>query len=168
MSLINDALKRAKKAQQTQPPLPPAGAPPLPPVESESRGGLGWLLLIILLVAVGCFFIGLAFSTHKPPVDTKPLIAQTQVALAPAVPVPPKPDPPPQTNVVAVAPPRPAPPPLQLQGILLGSGTPQAIVNGQTVYAGDSVNGFRVQFISKNNVLFVASDGTEKTLMLGK
>lgn len=167
MSLINDALKRAKKAQQTQSPLPPADAPLLPPIEPESRGSVGWFLLIITLVAIGCFFIGLAFAIHKPLADTKPLIVQTQVAAAPVVPVAPKPVPPPQTNVL-VAPPKPAPPPLQLQGILMGSGTPQAIVNGQTVYIGDNVNGFRVQLISKNNVLFVASDGTQKMLALGK
>jgi hypothetical protein len=35
MSLINDALKRAR--EQSQPNNPPSGAPPLPPVESASR-----------------------------------------------------------------------------------------------------------------------------------
>jgi len=168
MSLINDALKRVKKTHQAQSSVPPLDAPPLPPVETEkSHGGAAWFLLIIALVAVGCFLIGLAFATHKPPAETKPLMAETQVAHVPVIPVLPKPTPPPQTNVI-VAPPKPAPPPLQLQGILMGSGDPQAIVNGQTVYVGDSVNGFHVQLISKNNVTFVAADGTEKTLMLSK
>jgi hypothetical protein len=32
---------------------------------------------------------------------------------------------------------------------------------------GDSVNGFRVKLISKNEVSFIAPDGTEKTVALG-
>jgi hypothetical protein len=168
MSQINEALKRAKKSQKEQaPPLPPA-APPLPPlpsVEPESRGGLGWLVLIILIVAIACFFIGLAFTTRKP--ATEPAVTVTNVVQAAAAPVvPPKPVAP--TNVV-VPPPKPAPPALKLEGILYVPGQPpQAIVNGQTVYTGDTVNGFRVKTISKNNVSFVAADGTEKNLALSE
>ena len=36
MSLINDALKQARRSQQNN---PPSIQPPLPPVESISRGG---------------------------------------------------------------------------------------------------------------------------------
>lgn len=163
MSQINDALKRAKKSQKSQPPNLPPGAAPLPPVDSESGGGMGWVLLVILLVAIGCVFIGLAIATHKQAPQPQ---APAPVAV---VPVAPKPvaAPPPQTNVV-LAPPKPAPPALRLQGIFMGSGTPQAIVNGQTVYAGDTVNGFRVQTISRDKVQFVAPDGTQKMLALGK
>jgi hypothetical protein len=162
MSQINDALKRAKKSQKPQPPNLPPGAPPSPPVEPESGGGLGWLLLVILLVAIGCFFIGLAIATHKPAPTPPPAPPQAVV-----IPVAPKPAPPPQTNVL-ITPPKPVPPALRLQGILMGSGKPQAIVNGQAVYVGDSVNGFRVQTISQYKVLFVAPDGTQKMLALGK
>lgn len=163
MSQINDALKRAKKSQKSQPPNLPPGAPPLPPVEPESGGGMGWLLLVILLVAIGCFFIGLAVVTHKPAQTPPPPPAPVAVV----APVTPKPPPSPETNVV-VAPPKPVPPALRLQGILMGSGKPQAIVNGQAVYVGDSVNGFRVQTISQYKVLFLAPDGTQKLLALGK
>jgi hypothetical protein len=167
MSQITEALKRAKKSQKEQaPPLPPAAPPlpPLPPTEPESRGGLGWLVLIIVIVAIACFFIGLAF-TRKP--ATEPAVTVTNVVQVTAAPVvPPKPAAP--TNVV-VSPPKPAPPALKLQGILYVPGQPpQAIVNGQTVYTGDTVNGFRVKTISQNNVSFVASDGTEKSLALGE
>jgi hypothetical protein len=164
MSQINDALKRAKKSQKSQPPNLPPGAAPLPPVEPETGGGMGWLLLVILLVAVGCVFIGLAIFTHKPAQASPPPPAPVAVV----VPVAPKPPPPPETNVVVITPPKPVPPALRLQGILMGSGKPQAIVNGQAVSVGDSVNGFRIQTISQYQVLFLAPDGTQKMLALGK
>jgi hypothetical protein len=159
MSQINDALKRAKKSQKSRPPNLPPGAAPLPPVDSESGDGMGWLLLVILLVAIGCVFIGLAIATHKP--------APQPPAPVAVVPVAPKPVPPPQTNAIVTVS-KPVPPALRLQGIFMGSGTPQAIVNGQTVYVGDSVNGFRVQTISRDKVQFLAPDGTQKMLALGK
>ncbi|HTR41484.1 MAG TPA: hypothetical protein VMH87_07695 [Pseudomonadales bacterium] len=182
MSQINDALKRAKKSQKAQPPNLPLGAAPLPPIETEPGGSLGWILLVVLLVAIGGIFIGLAIATHKP--ATPPPVAPVAVAPAPVAPKPapplaapqavvipvapkPAPVPPTQTNVV-VAPPKPVPPVLRLQGILTGSGKPQAIINGQTVYVGDTVNGFRVQMISQYQVLFLAPDGTQKMLALGK
>jgi hypothetical protein len=169
MSQINDALIRAKKSQKSRPPNLPPGAAPLPPIENRSGGGTGWLLLVILLVAIGCVFIGLAIANQKPQPQPQPP-APVQAVVIPVTPKPalalPTP-PPPQTNVV-VTPPKPVPPTLKLQGILMGSGTPQAIVNGQTVYAGDTVNGFRVQTISQYKVLFLAPDGTQKMLALGK
>jgi hypothetical protein len=66
MSLINDALKRAQAMQQKD--SPPV-TPPLPPVEAEPRGGMGWFLplLVILLLAAACFFIGMAFARRTPP-----------------------------------------------------------------------------------------------------
>jgi hypothetical protein len=168
MSSINDALKRAKESQKQQPNLPPT-MPPMAPTEPESRGGMGLLLLIVLCIAIAFFFIGLAFATRKTPMEAKTPVVQTQYAQVVAAPVPSKPAPlaTVQTNAI-VAPPKPAPPTLQLEGILFGSGQPQAIVNGRTVYVGDSVNGFRVKTISKTAVLLVASDGSEKTLALGE
>ena len=161
MSMINDALKRAKESQQPQ---TPAGAPPLPPVETQSRGGMGWLVVVILLIAVAGFLIYLSVGIRKSPAQN------TSVAsAAPAAPVvvpPPKPIAP-QTNIVT-APPKPAPPVLKLQGIFVNSGNPQAIVNGQTVFVGDIVAGFRVKIISKDNVSLIAPDGTQKTLGLGE
>jgi len=70
MSLINDALKRAQAAQQKDS-LPVA---PPPPVATEPRGGMGWFLplLVILLLAVACFFIGMAFARRTPPFVTSP------------------------------------------------------------------------------------------------
>jgi hypothetical protein len=169
MSQINDALKRAKISQKSRPPNLPPGAAPLPPIESESGGGMGWLLLVILLVAIGCVFVGLAIANHKPAPQPQPSVP-AQAIVIPVAPKPvsaPPPPAPPQTNVV-VTPPKPVPPALRLQGIFMGSGKPQAIVNGQTVYVGDSVSGFRVQTISQGKVLFLAPDGSQKMLALGK
>src|SRR5450756_3042342 len=62
MSLINDALKRAKEAQQQNPQTPPPGGP-LRPVERPSRGGAPawlWLVVIVILVGLGAFLIGQA------------------------------------------------------------------------------------------------------------
>jgi hypothetical protein len=166
MSQINEALKRAKKSQKQQPPPLPPGAPPLPPVEPQSSGSMGWLVLIILIIAIACFFIGLAFATRKP--STEATVTVTNVVQAAAAPVPVTPKPALTTNLI-VPPPKPAPPTLKLEGILYGpTQPPQAIVNGQTVYVGDTVNGFRVKMISKNDVSFIASDGTEKNLVLGE
>jgi len=177
MSQINEALKRAQQSQKQPPSGAPPVVPPMPPVEPKSRGSAGW---IVLLVAVACFFIGMAMATHKPAAETKPALAQIQTqevqvpAAPPIAPKPIPPPPPPATSPVAVAaipatvPAKPAPPALTLQGILMGSGKPQAIVNGQTVYVGDSVGGFRVQLISKRNVSLVAPDGSQKTLTLGE
>ena len=167
MSLINDALKRAKNSQQ---PEPPSGAPPLPPIEPEkprnASGGL-FIVIIVLLIAAACFLIGRAFTKQKPAsevVATAPVTQITQTVAVVSTPVPP---PVPQTNAV-VTPKPPEPPTLKLQGIFYNGPQPQAIVNGTTVYVGDLVNGFRVKLIAQNYVSFITPDGSEKTLTLAK
>jgi hypothetical protein len=163
MSLINDALKRAKQSQQPMQTPPPV--PPLPSVEAAPQGGMAWFfpVAILLLVAVACFFIIFAFFITRKPVaqiTTAPQNAQPAAVVLPKTP-------PMSNRVVAVAAIKPAPPALKVQGIFYSDAKWQAIVNGQSVFVGDNVNGFRVKLISKNNVSFVAPDGTEKTLALG-
>lgn len=172
MSQINDALKRAKKMQQ---PDSPSGVTPLPPVASASRTGIGWLLpaVVVLFIATACTFVVLAFVPQKPRPHVTATVPATQtIPSTPALPkTPPPPPPVPQTNTVTVpvtAPPKPAPPALKLLGISYNANKPQAIVNGATVYVGDTVNGFRVKLISPNSVSFITPDGTEKTLKLGE
>jgi hypothetical protein len=163
MSLINDALKRAKKSQQ---PDPPAGAPPLPPIEPEAHDGVSRMfpILVFLLVAVAAVFIALAMFTRKP--ATEIATAPPPVQVAPVLPKAP-PVPVAETNE-PVAPQPPEPPPLRLQGIFYNTARPQAIVNGTTVYEGDVVDGFRVKLISQNSVSFITTNGTEKTLALSE
>lgn len=166
MSLINDALKRAKQSQQQQQQETAPTAPPLPPVE-VARGGPSWLfpVAVILLVAVACFFIAFAFFiTRKPVARITPAPPSAPPAAAPALPK----IPPAATVQAATVTPKPSPPSLKVQGIFFNNAQWQAIVNGQSVFVGDRVNGFRVKLISKDNVSFVAPDGAEKTMTLGE
>jgi hypothetical protein len=189
MSLINDALRRASQSQQEK----ISGGPPLRPVEPKRGGGMGWILpaVIILLIAAAFFFIGMAMSKRKPsPVATTPEISPAQqVVTAPAtaataaVPVsaPASIPSPAISNVNEVAvisnsvpPPQPSPPPpppppqLKLQGIFYTPPQPSAIVNGKTVFVGDSVGDFTVKEITKNSVVLQNADGSEKKLTIGQ
>ena len=77
MSLINDALKRARQSQQVNIP----GGPPLRPVEPKSGGGMGWILLVVIIVLLvaASFFIGMSLSKRKPEtVAIAPEISPTQ------------------------------------------------------------------------------------------
>jgi hypothetical protein len=190
MSLINDALKRAREAQH---PSPPSGAQPLPPVEFSQRNGTGWLLMsaAILLLIAACFLIGLALFDHKSPavaVATAPAAPMTSKAdpapapaPAPAPTMSPEPAPvevvvPPVTNAPPAVTVVSNPPPasvameqrLKIQGIIFNTGHPLAIVNGRTVSAGDRVGDFQVRQILRNRVIFLCADGTQKTLTIGE
>jgi hypothetical protein len=188
MSLINDALKRAKQSQQQN----PTGALPLLPIETHAHGGTGWLLpmLAVLLVASACFFIGLAFAKRTLPAKNSEnsTIAATYVALqkvetpatapdlpktaATAMPVlqtaapvetnPPKTS---EENSVAAS---LVLPELKVQGIFYDPTRPQAIVNGKAIGVGGRIGDFRVKAISPYRVTFVAPDGTEKISGLGE
>lgn len=171
MSLINDALKRARQSRPQ--PAAPLAVPAWPPVEGEPRGGPASFLplAVTLLLAVACSFIALAFFIpQKPVAQTMPA---PQNARNPA-PVPveqnaQKMSPPPApAQPVAAAVPKLAPPALKVQGIFYNNAQWQAIVNGQSVLVDGSVDGYRVKLISKDNVSFVAPDGTEKTMTLGE
>jgi cytoskeletal protein RodZ len=105
MSLINDALKRAKQAQQKNPPPPTPGAP-LRPVESarprNSAPGLLWpiaVALLVVMVGAGVIWFAVARAGAKKPVAnvpsskpatqaavaTKPIPSATQPKPAPVV-----------------------------------------------------------------------------------
>lgn len=197
MSLINDALKRAKQSQQN---TPPPGASPLPPVEPPARrgSGSGWMLGLaaILFLAAAGLFLGTALLKRKsPPAETAktpavpaPLVAAqlAKPAAAPA-PVAPPVSRPTQNSVTtsavvskpasntALAMPvtnRPPAPPVEqlpkVQGIIFTAANPVAIVNGKAVNVGDDVGNFRVKQILKNGVVFQRPDGSLKTLNLGE
>ena len=181
MSLLNDALKRASQTQQeldtVRISLPPATPAPKP------RTGLGWAIpvLVILLIFTAGALVTLGFfarkATHAP--VPAPQIARAAAVPPPAhtippparpVPVAPKPlAPPPATQTAAVAVSAPMPlPPMKLQGITYYNGKWQAIINGRTVYVGDSVYGFRIAAISRNHVSFVAPDGSRTLVPFGE
>jgi hypothetical protein len=183
MSLINDALKRARENQRND---PPSGARPLPPVESPARGGAGWILAAaaILFLAAACFFFGPAlFGSKAPPSVTAktpaipaPPPAEAALAPAPPVEVATAPVPAPATNTVPPPATTTNPPPTavvaepwpKVQGIIFNAAHPLAIVNGQTVSVGDRAGDFQVKQILTNSVVFQRPDGTRKTLDIGK
>jgi hypothetical protein len=177
MSLINDALKRARETQRNN---PPSGAPPLSPVEASARGGTGWILVAatVLFLAAICLFIGPVLFGHKvpptmtaktpgmiapPPAETAPSHAPAPVAVtvtstspAPAA----NTNPPPAAVPVEQLP--------KLQGIIFNAARPVAIVNGKAVNAGDRVGDFQVKQIMKNSVVLQRLDGSLKTLEIGE
>jgi hypothetical protein len=174
MSLINDALKRAKQAQQKNP-APPRPASPLPPLyrplqSAPPRGGGAWFLpvVIVLLLAAGILCIGLALfkrpaeksSVLPPPTNT---VETTASAPAPAN-APPETNAPAIANVVAAS---PLPPPLKVQGIFFDPTRPWAIISGKTVYVGDYIRELRVFAILQNDVLLIG-DGKTNDLFLGE
>ena len=172
MSLINDALKRARDTRQKN---SPAGAPPLPPVESPARGGTGWILAVaaVLSFAAACLFLGPALFRHNaapaaivkapeipapPPVDAVPVMPATVTNALP--PPAPNTNPPPATVVAEPLP--------KVQGIIFNAARPLAIVNGQTVNIGDRVGDFQVKQILQTSVLFQRPDGSQKKLEIGE
>jgi cytoskeletal protein RodZ len=68
MSLINDALKRAKEAQQQAQPNPPGG-PPLRPVEHRpARDHSVWMMLLFaVVVATASILLWQWFQQSRPP-----------------------------------------------------------------------------------------------------
>ena len=168
MSLLNDALKRASQSQQEHDTVRihlPAACVAAP----KPKAGLGWALpvLVILLIITFGAFCTLAILARKPAAPI--LTASVVPPPIHAAPARPKPAPPqPVTPTVAVTAPAPIWPPLKLQGITYYNAKWQAIVNGTTVYVGQSVNGFRVAMISRNTVSFIAPDGSHKILALGQ
>ena len=170
MSLINDALKRAKNAQQKD--APPSGARPMLPVEThreERDFNLFLPVLIILLVITAIFFISLSLADHtEKKIANAPMVHATQQVETVEAPMP---DPNAVIGRAAVntntpAPPPPPPVPIQIQGIVYDPVRPWAIVNGKTVYIGDLVNGKRVTAIARSTITLVGN-GETNTLGIG-
>lgn len=186
MSLINDALKRAKEAQQQNPPTPPPGGP-LRPVERPSRGGAPawlWLVVIVILVGLGAFLIGQATrknsetkssesastkTTTAQPASTEP----TKSNSTPAVAAAPQPVVAPaietnamvaatQTNAteVAVEPVAPKPPTMKLQSIIYSPVRPSVMINGKLLFVGDAFGELRVVEIRRDSAVLAGAGRT--------
>lgn len=162
MSLINDALKRAREAQPQSP--PPAADLQLRPAEPAPAAGKGMLVpaLVGFLVLVGVFVVWHAQQhADKPPApETKaaPFVAPemkppVQVAAAPA-PNPPAP------AQIAVPVPAAQAEPLKLQAIFFAPGHSSAIINGKTVHTGDTFKGFRIAAIAETSATLVSATET--------
>jgi len=196
MSLINDALKRAKESQQ---PHHPSSAASLRTIEARpaERPYVSRMLLIVILLLLGSAFafIGMAmtgrlakknlvlpqvaavrpiaavFAPSQPVKTAVPVVAVAPVA--PVVPVQTAPAPVPVSVVVAPVVVAPALPPLVLpdtlhvQGVAYDPVRPWAIVSSRTVYVGDVVKGVRVMEITRNSVTF-GSNGQTNRLFVGE
>jgi hypothetical protein len=175
MSLINDALKRAKQAQQKNP-TPSQPTPPPPPLyrpvqSAPPHGGNAWFLpvVIVLLLAAGIFCICLALFKHPTEINSVSSPTTTTntvetVANAPAaINATPDTNAAPISNVVAVS----QLPPPKVQGIFFDPTHPWAIVGGKTVYVGDHVRDMRVYAISQNSITLVGNGETNE-LFLGE
>jgi len=175
MSRINDALKRAQRQQQKNPPLPVVKMPRPLPVESRPGNVVGWILpgVIGFLIVAACLFIGMAVFTRAV---TKAASRPELAAVQPTNPTPASGPAPRPTPTPVAAPPTPAqtpappPPPLEpkLQGIVCAAAGAWAIVDGKTVLVGDRLGDFRVKEISPHEVILEKADGSQKKLSLDK
>ena len=169
MSLINDALKQARKV-----PLRDAAnsLTPLQPVaEAASSSAVARLIpgVVVGLIIAAVGFIGWAVA-HRPagkiaaapePVAAAPLVAEAAAPLVAPV-TPPVVAPP----VAELPPPRPPALP-KLQGIFYSATAPSAIVDGQTVRPGDPFLQYRVKEITKTTVVLLGADGQTVRLGMG-
>jgi hypothetical protein len=182
MSLVNDALKRAKQAQKAGPATRPGDDLQLRPVEKhQTRRSHSVTGLIGAGIAVAAFVIVLlVWNSPQPsepaaqapapapavpapapavtppastPAATAPLIAATPPASA----VPSTPEPAP-ANAAATTPPPPASP--RLQGIFFDPKHPSAIVSGKTVSVGSRSGEYLVAAIDPGSVTLVSATAT--------
>ncbi len=157
MSLINDALKEARKT----PPRPPGTFSPLRPAVDEPTPVRQWLGpgIILALIILAVFLTG--WVTAYRGVNDATIEANQQVE-EPSMPEP----------VVEVKP-EPEPIPVKtearpvLQGIFYSTTAPSAIVDGKTVRPGDQFNQYRVKEITKYAVIFVGPDGRNIKIGMG-
>ena len=153
MSLINDALKQARKAPRNT----PSALPPLQPSADDSSPVPGWLLpaIVIVLIIAAIFFIGWAVAHHTVHtiVAAPESPGATQSVETVSVPViKPPPPPPPAAN---------APDLPKLQGIFYSPTSPSAIIDGKIVHLGDQYQQYRVKAITKYTVILVGPDKKE-------
>jgi len=169
MSLINDALKRAKKAQQENPPpTPPLQFRPVEPTqEGHPRSPVvivGAVVGLTLMVAMGGLLIWAIALQRETALQVE---AKTVPEIAPAMPEDPPPAPAtsPEEALTNALPAvsvgeTPQPPELKLQGIFFNPRRPSAVVNGRTVYVGDKVSGFRILAITSQTVTMATTTTT--------
>lgn len=166
MSLINDALKRAKQAQKTPPP-PPSRDFKAVDKSAAPRDELPILLIIGLFIVVGMVVLVIAFiairrghshsvvaSTPRPvPVSAPAAPAKPVSAPASAVTAS-TPQPAPAASASqAVASEQSAKPLLpKLQGIFFSLTHPSAVLDGKTVFVGGHVGDFQVIAITQEAV----------------
>jgi len=176
MSLINDALKRAKKAQQENPPpTPDLQFRPVEPTQGYPRSPfylVGAVLGLFVIFGLGGLLVWVVAQQRGAslPVEAKTVESSAPVEVAPVPPtagttedlVAPVSSPEEaMTNTlpaaVVEAPPQPE---FKLKGIFFNPRRPSAVVNDRTVYVGDRVSGFQVFAITPETVMLGNSTET--------
>jgi len=161
MSLVNDALKRAKQAQQENPPPNPELA--FRPVEPANEGQPGSPLLffgafvgLVIVVAAAGFLIWAVTNKRGPDIHAEARgVSEPVPAVVPAVPVvTPVPT---NSQPEVVEPPKPE---FKLQGIFFNPTRPSAVVNDRTIYTGDRISGWHVKAITLNAVTLATATET--------
>lgn len=173
MSLVNDALKRAKQAQQHQPPsTPPLEFRPVEPTQEGKAGSplllVGGVLGLTAAVLLGGLLVWVMANSQSARLQAEAKTVK-ETALTNSAPAnlatngqaglgnSPEEA---MTNtqpVAAVVPPKPE---FKLQGIFFNPRSPSAVVNGRTVYVGDRVTGFRVATITPEAVTLTSATQT--------
>lgn len=163
MSLINDALKRARQQTGGQ----PARIPPEIPTRREQH--TNWILpvLIILLIATAAGLLGLSFKHQQLPAVIVSVPPSVTVSNPPqrAIVLPTSSSNPPKSAAVAVDTSSHLP---RLQGVFYDPVHPVAIVDGKTVHIGDNVGIYRVKAISKSDITLAGPSGALAQIRLGQ
>jgi hypothetical protein len=181
MSLINDALKRAREAERNR---PAAAQPPLAPAESASVPRPAAKALLVVLIAGAILLSGISFWkwAHHPPATphTQPLAIaippasvdpapengtdQTGSPSAPPLALPLDPvtelteelSEPQAEDEVTSSKPEPVilagPPELRLQSIIYRLNRPSVVINGVMLHVGDAIAGGTVVDIQRHAV----------------
>lgn len=179
MSLINEALKRAKQAQQEKPAeTPPMQFRPVEPGQQPKKSNVGiWVpVVVVALLAIG--FVVREFTQGKGSNAPKEVKARE---IVPANPVPQEPAPAVPTNapianaselanhgtnapIVDDVPAKPAP---KLQAVVFDPKHPSAIISGKTLFVGDKMGDLRVVKITRESATLVGG-GQTNLLVLGQ
>jgi hypothetical protein len=176
MSLVNDALKRATEAQKkisSEPPKLPL-RPAMPPQEAPRGFGLAWPLSLVLFISMICVLAWFNRQDHSMQVQARTPASkanvkgsadanQTSASAQPIVPG--------KAGVAAGSqltnPPVPVIepvaaklPPLKLQAVFFNPQHPSAVIEGKTVFVGDSVRDLKVVAIASKSALLISATET--------
>jgi hypothetical protein len=190
MSLINDALKKARKAQ-------PAGAnadaPDLLPVEAATGGRGGSIFTLPFIIAVVLVLAGVmlwawyrsgqvmvvrgnssaASQPSEPRAKAAPTVAPAKSETATTVTTASTPTTDTSANagstnvlLAATEAPKPAGPVYKLEGIFYSAKKPSAVINGDLVHVGSRVEAGQVVAIDEESATVVTSAGETNLLVL--
>jgi hypothetical protein len=190
MSLINDALKRAKQAQQDSPDAPQSTVqfrPVEPGQQPVKKNNTAVWLAIVIVAGLIIGFVFRQVTRQNNATTPKEVKAREVVPANPAPQQSPKSAPVPAAAATASAPksvtpgpsaqqPAPAVPIIQtqepmptpkLQAVVFDPKRPSAIISGKSVFVGDKYGDLRIVAITQESVKLVGG-GQTNVLVLGE